>query len=108
MSNEAVLEIPNVVIVRGAPGVRWRDDVNNGEWLPGAEYLVGDGVFHDPSSFRAILNHTASPESEPGFGASWPAYWRVVSRGGLVSPFSKQFDFSQQQNSGLLALLEDI
>ncbi|WP_376704672.1 hypothetical protein RQ479_07975 [Mesorhizobium sp. ISC25] len=108
MSYDAILEIPNVVVVRGAPGVLWRDDVNGGEWLAGTDYLVHDGVFHDPSSFRAIADHTASADTEPGVGASWLDVWRYVAKGADAEPPAPPvgtLDFSQPQNSGLLALI---
>ena len=111
MSHKAILEIPNVVVVSGAAGVQWRDDVNDGEWLVGTDYLIRDGVFRDPSSFRAIADHTASAETEPGVGANWRDVWRYLARCGGTEPEptdSGTLDFSQPQNSGLLALLEDI
>jgi hypothetical protein len=97
--------------VQGQPGINWRDDVNEGEWLIGIVYSVRDGVFHDPSSFRAIATHTSDADTEPEVGADWRDVWRYVSRGGggsTPAPPVGTFDFSQPQNSGLLALLEDI
>lgn len=84
-NNTAILEIPNVVIVRGAPGVLWRDDVNNGIWLAGTSYYIRDGVFLDGSSYRAILDHVASANTKPGDGADWETVWRVVAAGHQTS-----------------------
>ena len=47
----------------GAPGISWQ-----GAWGVGTAYDVGDGVFHQGSSYIAIAESTGEP---PGTGPSW-------------------------------------
>ena len=59
----------------GPVGIRW---VNAG-WVPGRSYWVNDGVFHGGSSYRAIAEHVASAETEPGVGADWQSAWKLIA-----------------------------
>jgi type VI protein secretion system component Hcp len=47
----------------GAPGISWQ-----GAWSVGTAYQVGDGVFHQGSSYIAIADST---DEAPGTGSSW-------------------------------------
>ncbi|MER9278710.1 hypothetical protein [Mesorhizobium sp. M0522] len=100
MSYDAILEIPNVVIVRGAPGVLWRD-----EWVSGAHYKMHDGVFRGNSSYRAMVEHEASADTDPGVGANWETAWRPIALGYLAfAPGIPSLDFSETANSQYLPL----
>jgi alpha-galactosidase len=54
-------------------------------WTSGTAYPDGTQLRHNGVLYvskdrpNPIVNHTASPESEPGIGADWQTYWQVYS-----------------------------
>lgn len=67
---------------QGDRGINW----DNGLWSVSGNYVVDDGLFHDGSSFRCILNHASSGLTEPGVGANWETYWEYIAQQGLQGP----------------------
>lgn len=46
-------------------------------------YLRGQVVENDGSSYVCIADHTSGGSSEPGVGASWTTYWDLVAAAGV-------------------------
>lgn len=71
---------------QGAVGINWRDDVSSGAWLTGTAYAVRDGVRNGSpaSSYRCILAHTSGASTEPGVGAIWATYWKLLAEKGAT------------------------
>lgn len=47
------------------------------------DYLRGQVVQNDGSSYICTVDHTSAPVSEPGVGASWTTYWDLLAAGGV-------------------------
>lgn len=46
-------------------------------------YLRGQVVQNDGSSYICLVDHTSSAGSEPGVGGSWTTYWDLLAAGGV-------------------------
>jgi hypothetical protein len=59
-----------------------------GEWANATAYVVDDGVSNGSplSSYACIQAHTSSNATEPGAGASWQTYWRIIAQAGDQGP----------------------
>lgn len=47
------------------------------------DYLRGQVVQNDGSSFICKVDHTSAPVNEPGVGGSWTTFWDLLAAGGV-------------------------
>lgn len=57
--------------------------VVQGDWSVDIDYVAGDVVQNDGSSYACILDHTASASDEPGVGANTATYWQLLASAGV-------------------------
>ena len=69
---------------RGPQGIKWIND----PWDVGIEYSEFDALFYDGTSYRALSEHIAAPETEPGTGVDWETVWQVIALGSDVADVS--------------------
>lgn len=67
---------------QGPAGLTW----DNEGWQAGKTFLPHTGIEHDGSSYRSLIEHLASAETEPGIGADWRNAWKVVADRGQLTP----------------------
>lgn len=72
----------------GSPGgvsgiISWK-----GAWVTSTDYIVGDGVSNDGSSYVCKLAHTSAAATKPGTGASWTTYWDLIAQKGSTGSIS--------------------
>lgn len=67
---------------QGAPGggIDW----DNAGWVLGTGYLLNAGLENGGSTYRCILNHTATADDEPGVGVNWETYWAILAEGASI------------------------
>lgn len=54
-----------------------------GDWATSTNYIAGDGVANDGSSYICTVAHTSgSDDEEPGTGANWENYWNLLASKG--------------------------
>ena len=53
-------------------------------WATATAYTEGNALLHNGSSYQVLegQGHTSSATDEPGVGASWQTYWRVIASKG--------------------------
>lgn len=69
---------------QGPAGLVWRDD----GWLDGERYQPSHALEHRGTSYRALSEHVAAPETEPGVGVDWEMVWQVLAMGLDADPDS--------------------
>jgi len=68
----------------GRDGLVWIDT----GWALDAQYQRNQALEHDGTSYRALYEHIAAPETEPGTGVDWETVWQVVALGSDVADVS--------------------
>lgn len=81
---------------QGEPGVTW----DNAGWITSTLYEVNDGLLHNGTSYRCILQHTSGSTTEPGVGVSWATYWEVLAQEGDQGPQGLQGDKGDKGDTG--------
>lgn len=94
-----------IVVANSAKSVEYRQGGTPGPvgiifsdsgWSQGSSYPSRTALFHNGSTYRSIRTHTADLDNEPGLGAGWETYWRVLAEGfevgivGGAQPFSQE------------------
>lgn len=51
-----------------------------GQWATSTNYVAGEAVSNNGSSYVARTNHASDASTEPGVGASWETAWMVLSQ----------------------------
>jgi hypothetical protein len=74
--------IINPAGVQGPAGIVWREAA----WAIGVVYAARTGQYHQGSTYRARVAHTATVETEPGVGEGWETVWTYVAQSGELSP----------------------
>lgn len=64
----------------GPAGLIWRDQ----GWVDGERYQRNQALEHRGTSYRALSEHVAAPETEPGVGVDWEMVWQVLALGADV------------------------
>ncbi|MBS9720161.1 hypothetical protein JYU29_05605 [Tianweitania sp. BSSL-BM11] len=59
----------------GPAGLFW----DNAGWAIGRTYRVHAALLHAGSSYRSLLEHEASAETEPGIGSHWREAWELIA-----------------------------
>lgn len=69
-----------IAAAASVPRIKWR-----GDWQAGTEYIVGDAVFADGSSFVATSENLAATVNRPLTGGNWSDVWDLlVTAGGIA------------------------
>lgn len=68
----------------GPAGLVWIDT----GWVDEARYQRNQALEHDGTSYRALSEHIAAPETEPGTGVDWETVWQVIALGSDVADVS--------------------
>lgn len=68
----------------GPAGLVWIDT----GWVDETMYQRNQALEHDGTSYRALSEHIAAPETEPGTGVDWETVWQVVALGSDVADVS--------------------
>lgn len=54
--------------------------VARGPWAASLPFTTCDWVHHLFRYFAAKIDHTASPDDEPGYGADWENFWVEIQK----------------------------
>lgn len=64
----------------GPAGLIWQD----GGWLTDTFYQRNLALYHDGTSYRALVGHVSTAETEPGVGVDWETVWQALALGSNV------------------------
>lgn len=80
------------VTERGPAGLYWVDD----EWAVDTNYGVNNAISHNGSSYRVIVEHLSTENSEPGVGSNWNEFWEVLALGSNTADFNIVADIADE------------
>lgn len=77
-------------------GLRYRSDTNNGDWVTGVLYLLGDIVTNGSSSYVCIQEHTSSVSLPP---QTTSTHWDLLSAGDSTNVMTTEGDILTRDGS---------